>query len=61
MTQSIVGVGLCSKYFDLKKMPAWSSAFAFFGYHGDDGYFYESDAEQDYGPTFGEENTIGIA
>ncbi|KNC71352.1 hypothetical protein SARC_16111, partial [Sphaeroforma arctica JP610] len=53
-----IGVGLCSSSVSLNKLPGWEKNS--YGYHGDDGCIFKgSGAGQNYGPTFGNKDTVG--
>uniref|UniRef100_A0A914CUM6 B30.2/SPRY domain-containing protein n=1 Tax=Acrobeloides nanus TaxID=290746 RepID=A0A914CUM6_9BILA len=52
-----VGVGLGQKNVPLQNMPGWR--YGSYGYHGDDGKFYQNGRECLYGETFTTNNVIG--
>ncbi len=56
-SRSAIGLGLCRSYSSLDTMPGWESSS--WGYHGDDGFAYQSGGGTSYGEKFGTGDTIG--
>ncbi|KAJ3332208.1 Ran-binding protein 9 [Blyttiomyces sp. JEL0837] len=53
-----MGIGLCEKDVDLNRLPGWDPKS--WGYHGDDGYSFESSGRgKSYGPTYTTGDIIG--
>ncbi|KAA8909380.1 concanavalin A-like lectin/glucanase domain-containing protein [Sphaerosporella brunnea] len=53
-----IGIGLSSGICPLDAMPGWGN-FNWWGYHGDDGMIYNSDAQKARYETFGEGDIVG--
>ncbi|KAF4540725.1 Ran-binding protein 9 [Lasiodiplodia theobromae] len=60
--ESIVGVGFCSQFFALDKMPGWPESYPSWGYHGDDGQKFKREYEgqgHHYSESYGKGDIIG--